>query len=120
MVPALERGEWVLSDRTAYSSLAYQAGGRGLPHADVHTINDLALDGVWPGTVVLLRVSADRGLGRQSDGDRIGNEVKEFHDRVILTFDELADREPDRFIVVDASQRLDRVIEDVLVALETR
>lgn len=120
VAPALERGEWVLSDRTAYSSLAYQAGGRGLPHDDVFTINDLALGGVWPSMVVLLKVSADRGLGRQSDADRIGAEAKEFHNRVIDAFDQLAAAEPERFVVIDAEQPLSDVISEVISSMESR
>ena len=63
VVPALERGAWVLSDRSAYSSLAYQAGGRGLPLDEVRRLNDIALGGVWPEVAVLLRVDPSRGLG---------------------------------------------------------
>jgi dTMP kinase len=108
--PALAEGAWVLSDRTAYSSLAYQAGGRGLPLDEVWTLNDIALGGVWPDVVILLRLEPDIGLGRQRDGDRIGNEGVEFHSRVAAAFDDLAAGEPDRFVVVDASLPVDEVV----------
>ena len=117
VVPALDRGAWVLSDRSAYSSLAYQAGGRDLPLEEIRRLNDIALDGVWPGIVVLLRVPSAVGLHRQAVGDRIGDEGDAFHDAVVGTFDRLAEAEPERFIVIDASRPLDSVVEEVLRAL---
>lgn len=112
--PALAEGAWVLSDRTAYSSLAYQSGGRGLPLDEVWTLNDIALGGIWPDVVVLLRLEPDEGLSRQSDGDRIGNEGVEFHAKVAAAFDDLAAGEPDRFVVVDASLSVDEVVATVI------
>ena len=115
--PALARGAWVLSDRTAYSSLAYQAGGRGLPLDEVWTLNDIALGGVWPDVVVLLRLEPDEGLSRQRDGDRIGNEGVEFHSKVAAAFDDLAAAEPDRVVVVDASMPVGDVVAAVVAEL---
>ncbi len=117
VAPALVDGNWVLSDRTAYSSLAYQAFGRELGLDRIRTINDIAIGGLWPGSVVLLRVDTDRGLGRQSVGDRIGDEVVEFHHKVAEGFDRLAQLEPDRFVVVDASRSVDAVVADVIEGL---
>jgi len=113
VVPALTAGSWVVSDRSAYSSLAYQAGGRGLPMEEVRQLNDIALGGVWPATVVLLRVDTTDGLARQSDPDRIGGESEQFFDDVVAAFDALAAAEPNRFIVVDATQPLSTVISEV-------
>lgn len=115
--PALARGAWVLSDRTAYSSLAYQAGGRGLPLDEIWTLNDIALGGVWPDVVILLRLEPDEGLSRQRDGDRIGNEGVAFHSKVAAAFDDLAAAEPDRFVVVDASMPVDDVVAAVVAEL---
>jgi dTMP kinase len=114
VVPALDDGAWVLSDRSAYSSLAYQAGGRGLPLDEVRTLNDLALGGVWPHRVILLRVDRSVGLRRQDRGDRIGDESDDFHDAVVEAFDALAAAEPDRFLVVDAMMDLDDVVDAVM------
>jgi dTMP kinase len=115
--PALAVGSWVLSDRSAYSSLAYQAGGRGLDLDDVRTLNDIAIGGTWPDTVVLLRADPRTGLGRQRVGDRIGDEHLEFHLDVADTFDALAAVEPDRFVVVDASLPLEDVVARTITAL---
>jgi dTMP kinase len=117
VAPALEAGSWVLSDRSAYSSLAYQSGGRGLDLADVRTLNDIAIGGTWPDTVVLLRTDPGTGLGRQSVGDRIGDESLEFHRGVADTFNALAASEPERFVVVDATLPLEDVVAQAIQAL---
>jgi len=118
VTPALEKGSWVLSDRSAYSSLAYQAVGRGLDLDEIRQLNDIALGGVWPDTVILLRLEAEAGLSRQAVSDRIGDESGEFHARVAAAFDMLAEREPDRFVVVDASAPSEEVVARVIAALE--
>ncbi len=112
--PALEAGRWVIADRSAYSSLAYQGIGRGLGLEKIRTLNDIAIGGLWPGRVVLLRLGTAEGLARQAVDDRIGSEELPFHDAVANGFDALAGAEPDRFLVVDASQPVaDVVIEAI-------
>lgn len=107
--PARARGEWVISDRSVYSSLAYQGGARNLGVADVRAVNEAGLEGTWPDLVVLLDVSPEVGLARQQVADRIGAEGVEFQARVAAAFHDLAAAEPDRVVVVDASQPLDTV-----------
>lgn len=116
--PALAKGTWVVSDRTAYSSLAYQAFGRNLGLEQIRKINDIAIGGLWPGTVVLLKVDTSHGLLRQAVGDRIGDELVEFHERVAKGFDTLAALEPERFLVIDASRSIDAVVADVIAGIE--
>jgi dTMP kinase len=116
--PALAKGTWVVSDRTAYSSLAYQAFGRNLGLDQIRKINDIAIGGLWPGTVVLLKVDTSHGLRRQAVGDRIGDELVEFHERVANGFDTLAAQEPERFLVIDASRSIDAVVADVIAGIE--
>ena len=117
VLPALKSGAWVVSDRSAYSSLAYQSGGRGLDVSDVRTLNDIAIGGTWPDTVVLLRTDPGTGLERQRVGDRIGDENLEFHRRVADMFDALAASEPERFVVVDASLPLKDVVAEAVRAV---
>jgi dTMP kinase len=118
--PALDRGDWVLGDRSVYSSLAYQGGGRGLGVAEVRALNEPGLVGVWPDLVVLLRVDASMGLGRQEIQDRIGAEGVAFQSAVANTFDELAADEPDQFTVVDGSLPLEQVVESVSREIDAR
>jgi len=115
--PALVRGAWVVSDRSVYSSLAYQGGGRGLGVEAVRTLNEPGLRGVWPGRVVLLDVDARSGLRRQVVDDRIGGEGVGFVERVAATFRLVAAEEADRFVVVDASRSLEEVVADVVRAI---
>lgn len=118
--PALESGSWVVSDRTVYSSLAYQGGGRGLGIAAVRALNEPGLEGVWPDLVVLLRIDAATGLERQQVADRIGGEGLEFQAAVAAAFDEIALSDPERFLVVDATQVITAVTDDVLAGVLAR
>lgn len=118
--PALAMGSWVITDRSVYSSLAYQGGGRRLGIDAVRALNEPGLEGVWPEVVVLLRLDPDAGLQRQEIADRIGAEGLEFQRRVAEAFDEIAAREPGRFVVVDASAPLDDVVSRLWRELEGR
>lgn len=118
--PALRRGDWVVSDRSVYSSLAYQGGGRGLGVSQVRSVNEPGLGKVWPQLVFLLRLDAATGLSRQEDPDRIGAEGVEFQTAVGDAFDELAVEDPDRFVVIDAANDVDTVWQSVLSHVEGR
>jgi dTMP kinase len=108
--PALHAGRAVVSDRSVYSSLAYQGGARGLGLEAVRRVNEAGLGGVWPAQVVLLRLDPATGLAREDGADRISREGVELQARVALAYDQLAAAEPDRFLVVDASQDLATVV----------
>ncbi len=118
--PALERGAWVVSDRSVYSSLAYQGGGRRLGIDAVEAINRPGLADVWPDLVFLLRLEAATGLARQSVADRIGAESEEFQSRVAEAFDLLVRLEPDRWVVIDASLPVDEIEAEVIGEIEAR
>ena len=118
--PALAAGNWVVSDRSVYSSLAYQGGGRQLGIEAVRSVNEPGLAGVWPQLVILLRVDATAGLGRQRIADRIGGEGVEFQQRVADAFDELAVTEPGRFAVIDAGRPLGDVVAAALRVIGER
>ncbi|MGD0765122.1 MAG: dTMP kinase [Dehalococcoidia bacterium] len=110
--PALERGETVVCDRYSDSTVAYQGHGRGLDLAAIATANELASAGVRPDLSILLELPVDVGLSRQAGGtewDSIGQESREFHERVHAGFRLLAAEEPERWMVVDASLPVERV-----------
>jgi dTMP kinase len=109
--PALDTGAWVLSDRSVYSSLAYQGAGRRLGIAEVRSANEPGLLGVWPSMVVLLAVDPDKGLARQQVGDRIGDEGVHFQQAVAEGFAALAEAEPGRFVTINTHAPLDEVVE---------
>lgn len=118
--PALREARWVVSDRSVYSSLAYQGGGRGLGVDAVRSINEPGLGDVWPELVVLLELDAVIGLERQVDADRIGGEGARFQSRVGATFSMLADAEPDRFVRIDAAGDIESVWRQVKAHVEER
>jgi dTMP kinase len=102
--PALATGRTVVSDRSVYSTLAYQGYGRQLDVAELRRINDWAIGGLWPALVVLLDAPADvltaRLQGRELD--RFERQGDEFHERVIAGYRKMAADDPERWIVVDA------------------
>jgi dTMP kinase len=118
VAPALAAGRMVVSDRSVYSSLAYQGAGRGLGVDTVRVINEAGLQGVWPEKVVLLRVPADTGLARERQADRISREGLALQQRVAEAYDTLALVEADRFIVIDASRSFADVVGDAIAAVE--
>ena len=109
--PALAAGRHVVSDRSVYSSLAYQGFGRQLPVDEVRAINEWALRGTWPTVAILLDVPAEeieRRL-RSRHLDRFERESAEFHTRVAEGFRAMAAADPDRWIVVGADDAPERV-----------
>ena len=103
--PAIERGAIVVSDRYVDSSLAYQGFGRQLPVEDIARVNAWATGGLVPDLTVLLELPPQEGLNRLSaPADRIESESREFHERVRQGFRALAEADPDRYLVLDASR----------------
>lgn len=118
--PSLERGAPVISDRSAFSSIAYQGAGRQLGVDVVRELNDWAIAGRWPDVVVLLKVDGDTAWSRLGrDRDRFESEPTEFHNRVRDAFDELAKSNPDSWLVVDGIGPVDDVAERVWTAVST-
>jgi dTMP kinase len=110
--PTLDRGEVVVADRFADSSLAYQAYGRGLPLEDVRMLNRFATGGLTPDLSILLDVPAGDAALRTAGRDggapgpqrRFEQEPEAFHRRVAEGYRRLAEREPARWRVVDATR----------------
>ncbi|HKX75733.1 MAG TPA: dTMP kinase [Acidimicrobiia bacterium] len=112
--PALEKGSVVISDRSLYSSLAYQGGARGLGVEEVREVNLRAVENLLPHLVLVLDVEAEVGLARQRDPDRIGGEGADFQERVMKTFAQLAAAEPQRVMLVRATGDVDETVNRVL------
>ncbi|MFO7548839.1 MAG: dTMP kinase [Acidimicrobiia bacterium] len=118
--PALDRGRWVVSDRSYYSSLAYQGAARGLGVDAVRGVNEAGLQGVVPDLVIVLDVEPSIGLRRQAVPDRIGGEGEGFQRAVAAAFRSLAASEPDRVVLVDAAAPRDVVVDSVMARVEGR
>jgi dTMP kinase len=103
--PALERGAIVVTDRYVDSSLAYQGAGRQQPMKDVVDLNKWASGGLVPELTILLDLPPAAGLGRRErSADRLEAEPAEFHQRVRAGFLALAEAEPERYLVLDATR----------------
>ena len=110
VAPVLAAGRHVVSDRSAYSSIAYQGYARGLPVDEVRSLSDWAMRGCWPDLVVLLDVPPAVATGRLgSDLDRIEQLGPEFHRRVSEGFAAMAAADPGRWVVVDGGRSVDDV-----------
>jgi dTMP kinase len=105
ILPALERGAIVVTDRYVDSSLAYQGAGRRLPLSDVTDLNKWATGGLVPDLTILLDLAPIEGLGRRErSADRLEAEPLDFHQRVRAGFRALAEAEPQRYLVLDAGR----------------
>ena len=124
IVPALTRGEIVLSDRYLYSTIAFQGYGRELDLGLIEQINELAVSGNYPDLVILLDLDAEEGLRRThsrnvSSGDTDSFELEhlEFHRRIRNGFLTLAKSRPEPFLVIDASDTQSVVAEKAIAAV---
>ena len=119
--PALARGEAIVSDRFADSTLAYQGYGRGLDVADLRRLNAMATSGIVPDLTVLLDIPVEASINRRSPRvtDRFEAELpgqernsasnRTFHEKVRQGFLSLANQTPDKWLVVDATLPLREV-----------
>jgi dTMP kinase len=110
--PTLDAGTWVVSDRFVDASRAYQGGGRGIPQSTIETLADLSLRGLVPDVTLLLDAPAEVGLARAATRgakDRFEAEEEAFFERVRSAYLDLAEAEPERFVVLDATGDLDTV-----------
>lgn len=120
VLPALERGAWVLSDRFTDSSFAYQGAGRGLDATFIEGLERRVV-GIRPGLTLLLDIDVARGRARiqarDPVPDRIERERDAFFERVRAAFLARAAAEPARFRVIDASLPMDEVVAEAVAAL---
>jgi dTMP kinase len=120
--PLLAAGSWVLLDRFVDSSLAYQGAGRGLGVGPVRDVNLFATGGLRPDRTLLLEIEPALGRARTTTRgepvDRLELERDEFFQRIAAAYRELADQDPDRFRVIDATRSPNAVVDDALRAIE--
>lgn len=126
--PALDAGKTVLCDRFCDATLAYQGYGRQLDIDQITTLNAYACQGVRPDTTLLLDLPVEIGLGRarqrneQHSGpneDRFEQESLNFHQRIRQAYLQLADNEPQRFLIIDAQGNPQTVAERIASAMNT-
>jgi dTMP kinase len=107
ILPALNAGTWVLSDRFADSTMAYQGYGHELGPDAIQRLYDLVVGDFAPDLTVILDLPVDMGLaraaGRHGGEDRYERMDRAFHERLRAGFRDIARREPGRCVVIDAS-----------------
>jgi dTMP kinase len=120
--PALASGRHVVSDRSVYSSLAYQGHGRGLDMAELRRMNDWAIGGRWPDLVVFIDVPVATLMVRleRRERDRFEREDRRFFERIAAGYAEMARAEPDRWIVVDGTPPKDELEAFIATRVEER
>lgn len=125
ILPALERGEWVVSDRFSDSTLAYQGYGRCLPLDLLAEANDFACRGLKPDITFLFDLTPEEAERRMREreareharADRIEREAADFHERIRRGFLAMAAAAPERFVVLDASASREEIAERIWTEL---
>ena len=118
VLPSINNGLIVLSDRSAYSSVAYQGEGRGLGYEKIYQLNDISIQSNWPERVVLLDIDPEVSLSRQQVADRIGSDKVEFFQKVRTGYLKLAEEFKDSFIILNAENNIEVNIEAICNWLE--
>ena len=128
--PELEKGNVVISDRFADSTVAYQGYGRGLDPKILHQFNDIAVSGCWPELTILLDIEPEDGLRRAMVRNLKENKVRaegrfeaeelSFHTKVREGYLTWASIYRDRIKIVDASKTPDEVFEDIKMLLDSK
>jgi dTMP kinase len=116
--PEVNRGIKILSDRSAYSSVAYQGVGRGLGYETIYQLNDIAVNSFWPEKVVLLDIDPKISLSRQKVADRIGSDKVDFFNKVREGYLRLADEFENNFLIINAEEDLELNLKSICTWLK--
>lgn len=122
--PALARGAWIVSDRFADSTLAYQGYGHGVEKRDIDELYRISVGELKPDLTLILDVPVEAGLaraaGRGGGEDRYERMGSAFHERLRQGFLEIARAEPDRCALIDAALGEDEVHDQIMAAVRER
>jgi dTMP kinase len=122
--PALLAGQWVVCDRFTDSTYAYQGAGRGLARETIRRIDSVVLDDFTPDFTLILDLDVETGLARAGKRgaaeSRFENFGRDFHERLRQGFLDIARRNPDRCLVIDAAQDEDTVAAAIWAAVMRR
>lgn len=121
---ALERGDWVICDRFADSTMAYQGYGRGVPKEALSALHKLIAADFTPDLTLILDLPVDIGLsrasGRPGKADRFERMGRDFHERLRQGFLEIARAEPRRCVIIDATADVAAVQQALRAAVRAR
>ncbi len=123
--PAIAAGKVVISDRYADATFAYQGAGRGFPAGKVLQVIDLATGGLKPDLTLFFDIEVNEAIRRMSARDeshatrnRMDDETADFYERVRNAYLGIANREPGRFKVINASGRVEEIHQGVVEIVE--
>jgi len=122
ILPALEKGDWVLSDRFTDSSYAYQGGGRGLDVSRIAQLESWVMQDFTPDMTLLLDVPVEIGMSRvasRGEKDRIEMEEMDFFDRVRQAYIARSREFSDRIKLIDSSQTIEHTTKQISAILDT-
>ncbi|MBU2884146.1 dTMP kinase [Gilvimarinus agarilyticus] len=120
IVPALNRGEWVLCDRFTDATFAYQGGGRGLDTQLISALEQQVQGDLRPDLTIVLDIEPEVGLARaaaRAELDRFEREDIAFFNRVRQGYQQRIEQAPERYVQIDAGQPLEAVQRDIHQAL---
>ena len=125
ILPALEAGRIVISDRFFDSTTAYQGAARRLDPKDVEWLNNFAAGEAVPDLTILLDLPVEEGLGRAAkrdahNADRMGSQTLEFYQKVRAAFLKLAESDKNRFAVVSAEGSREETFAQIAAAVERK
>lgn len=128
IAPALQKGQWVLSDRFASSTVAFQAWARGQNLAEIEWLNRYACDGISPDLIIYIDITVAESQNRQnkrntqtgSAPDRIENEKIEFHEKVREGYLKQAQQSPQTWLVLDGMKKPEELFQDVIQAFKDK
>ena len=120
--PAFHDNQWILCDRYTASSIAFQVGGRGLSIEDVRWLNEYATSGCEPDLFIFLDLSIEKSFERASmrkaEKDRFEVESFDFFQRIRESYLDLVKETPQKWLVLDASQEPERLLEVLVEKLD--
>jgi dTMP kinase len=126
--PALARGQWVICDRFHDSTRAYQGAAGGVPIAALDALERIVVGPTRPDLTFILDLPAEEGLKRAAErakaagdgADRFESMSLRFHENLRREFRDIAEAEPDRCVIIDASRSVEQVSDAILDAVQER
>jgi len=121
IIPSLESGKWVLSDRFTDASYAYQGGGRGLSWEKIAQLEQFVQGNLRPDATILFDIPVEEGMQRVRDRgetDRFEQEQLSFFNRIRETYLKLARDNPERFHIINTQPAIDEVCKQLAAVME--
>lgn len=124
IIPMLNQDITVIVDRYFYSSIAYQGFGRGIPISSIEAVSEFATQALAPDIVFLIRLDAKTAVHRRKtakrEADRMEDSEIRFFKKVNEGFEYCARKEPDRFVIVDGMNTIEKIAENIFDAVALR